>query len=254
MWQVLRQQWFERGVEIVAVAEDVGGPADAKPLVDWAGSTHPSLIDEGLILARAFNVLDVARTIWIDEEGLIVRPAESPSLNHRVLGDPGREAARRDYHAPPGKVSRVGGRGFISGDEDNPAWQELLVEMAAPRSATAAPPPGPGYTERLLDWFENGAASPFALSPEEVLQSSGDRSLAESEAAAHFEIGQHLWDIGDRAGTTEHWREAHRLHPDNLTYKRQAWTFAAGPMQGRSEEYEGSWLTEMQARRRRNGL
>ena len=39
-------------------------------------------------------------------------------------------------------------------------------------------------------------------------------------------------------------REAHRLAPDNWTYKRQAWTFA-DPLQGATAEYESDWLTDV---------
>ena len=50
------------------------------------------------------------------------------------------------------------------------------------------------------------------------------------------------------AGSTEdavRWfREAHRLAPDNWTYKRQAWTFA-DPLQGPTAEYDSDWLSEV---------
>ena len=41
-------------------------------------------------------------------------------------------------------------------------------------------------------------------------------------------------------------REAHRLQPDNWTYKRQAWSFL-DPLQGPSEQYEGDWLSDVRA-------
>ena len=50
------------------------------------------------------------------------------------------------------------------------------------------------------------------------------------------------------------WREAHRLDPNNWTYKRQAWSIATTPegepsdlMQGPTELYEGNWLDDVQA-------
>ena len=39
-------------------------------------------------------------------------------------------------------------------------------------------------------------------------------------------------------------REAHRLQPDNWTYRRQAWSFL-DPFQGPSEQYESDWLTDV---------
>ena len=41
-----------------------------------------------------------------------------------------------------------------------------------------------------------------------------------------------------------HWREAHQLHPENWTYKRQAWSLA-DPVQGPTDQYEGSWLGDV---------
>ena len=51
------------------------------------------------------------------------------------------------------------------------------------------------------------------------------------------------------------WREAHRLFPENWTYKRQAWTFVTTPegatesdlMQGPNDVYEGNWLDDVLA-------
>ena len=42
-------------------------------------------------------------------------------------------------------------------------------------------------------------------------------------------------------------REAHRLQPDNWTYKRQAWEFVDPILQGPSEQYEGDWLSDVRA-------
>ena len=50
------------------------------------------------------------------------------------------------------------------------------------------------------------------------------------------------------------WREAHRLHPENWTYKRQAWTLVTTPegaptdlIQGPNDVYEGNWLDDVAA-------
>ena len=37
---------------------------------------------------------------------------------------------------------------------------------------------------------------------------------------------------------------AHRLAPDNWTYKRQAWSLA-DPLQGPTDAYDSDWLTEV---------
>jgi hypothetical protein len=81
------------------------------------------------------------------------------------------------------------------------------------------------YLARLRDWVTNGAQSRYALSPEEVISRSRPGSPAVSEAAAHFELAQHLWrqeGLSERA--LSHFNAAHGLQPDNITYKRQAYS------------------------------
>ena len=63
-------------------------------------------------------------------------------------------------------------------------------------------------------------------------------------AAAHFELGEHLHRTGNTELAVKHWRESHRLQPDNWTYRRQAWTFA-DPTQGPTEAYEGYRLGDV---------
>jgi hypothetical protein len=65
-----------------------------------------------------------------------------------------------------------------------------------------------------------------------------------AEAAASFELGQYLHRQGHAAALW--FRVAHRLHPANWTYKRQAWTLV-DPEQGPSEVYEGDWLSDVRA-------
>ena len=45
-------------------------------------------------------------------------------------------------------------------------------------------------------------------------------------AAACFELAQHLHRAGHPDDSVRWFREAHRLQPDNWTYRRQAWFFA----------------------------
>src|SRR5262249_55577478 len=56
----------------------------------------------------------------------------------------------------------------------------------------------------------------------------GSRSVAISEAAAHFELAQHLWRRdGFSDSAIGHFNAAHRAQPDNITYKRQAYSALA---------------------------
>ena len=40
-------------------------------------------------------------------------------------------------------------------------------------------------------------------------------------------------------------REAHRLFPENWTYKRQAWNFEDPMRQGHTDAYDGSWYEDI---------
>jgi hypothetical protein len=47
---------------------------DARPWIDKAQPTHPSLIDTRHRLADLYNMVNVPTVVWIDERGRIVRP------------------------------------------------------------------------------------------------------------------------------------------------------------------------------------
>ena len=76
-----------------------------------------------------------------------------------------------------------------------------------------------------------------------MVERSRPRDSGRSRAAACFELGQHLHRSGRPDDAVRWFREAHRLQPENWTYKRQAWSFA-DPLQGPTEQYESDWLTE----------
>ena len=97
----------------------------------------------------------------------------------------------------------------------------------------------------LRDWVERGAESPYALAPDEVIRRSHPRSTAEATAAAEFELGEYLHRNGDHDAAIPHWRAAHRLHPDNWTYKRQAWNFEDPVRQGHTDVYDSSWFEDI---------
>ena len=55
----------------------MAGPDVARPWVEAARSTHPSLIDETHEMDVRFGVTNIPQVIWIDESGTIVRPPEA---------------------------------------------------------------------------------------------------------------------------------------------------------------------------------
>ena len=217
MWQALRTEWHPRGLEIVTVALDVE-PDEARPFIEAAHPEHPSLIDSAHVLDELFGMINIPNGVWIDEQGVIVRPVEAAMPGHNEFTESFRK---------------------IDLDTLPPAVAEILAEARKIRSEPEL------YVAMLRDWVEKGSDSEYALAPDEVIRRSQPRSDAEARAAAHFELGEHLHRNGDHAAAIPHWREAHRLYPDNWTYKRQAWNFESPGLQGRTDAYDSSWYEDV---------
>ena len=62
-----------RGFTPITVALDRNAE-DARPWIEAAKPTHPSLIDPWHVVADLYNVVNVPTDVWIDERGRIVRP------------------------------------------------------------------------------------------------------------------------------------------------------------------------------------
>jgi hypothetical protein len=218
VWQALRTELYPKGLEIVTVALDTGGVEAARPWIEAARPEHPSLVDQAHVTDELFGFVNVPNGVWIDEHGVLVRPAE-PAW-------PPREPNAARYDNVP---------------EDTP--QRLKDMLGEARKIPSDPE---RYVAALRDWVERGSESRYALSPDEVVARSQPRPAEHARAAAVFELGQHLWREGNQDAAVHWFREAHRLHPDNWTYKRQAWSFA-DPLQGPTELYDGDWLSDIRA-------
>jgi tetratricopeptide (TPR) repeat protein len=189
-------------------------PDAARPFIERAQPNHPSLIDEAHLVDERLGITNVPNGVWIDEHGMIVRPAEP---------------------AFPVRPNYLGARAQVSMP---PRLAEMLEEAKKIRIEPEK------YVAGVRDWVEHGRESRYALSPKEVLRRSGTRQVGEAMAAARFELGQHLHRIGRVDSAMAHFREAHRLQPDNWTYKRQAWSLA-DPLQGPTDLYDSDWLTDV---------
>ncbi len=187
-WQALRTELHGQGVEFVTVGLEMGGVEVLRPFIEDAHPEHPSLIDQAHQMDARFGVTNIPSGIWIDERGMIVRPHES------AVPPPVMRPDKEGELKPWG----MGGRfGFDAN----------------------------AYADMVRDWVTNGAASVFALSPDEVIARSHPQTREVSEAAAHFELAQHLWRMeGFSERALSHFAQAHTLQPDNITYKRQAYS------------------------------
>jgi tetratricopeptide (TPR) repeat protein len=148
-------------------------------------------------------VVNIPNVVWIDEHGVIVRPAEP--------GWPGPTAL------PDSLVRALAERAKEGGQRGVGTSPEILDIIRSGQDQAA-------YPDAIRDWARRGASSRFALTPDEVVAASTPRPRDRSAGAAHFELAQHLWRAGRRDAALAHFNEAHRLQPDNWTYKRQAWS------------------------------
>ena len=209
---------------------DALGADGCRAFIEAAQPQHPSLIDRHHLLAELFGVVNIPQSIWIDERGIIVRPAETAP-----------EPPNPD--APPA---------LELPDEMPQHFVEMMGEAAKIQQDPEA------YHAALRDWVEKGVDSEFALSPEEVVARSRPRDADIARGHAHFELAAQLEIDGQHQAAIEHFREAHRLVPDSWTFRRQAWSLEQpidGPLarfwQGPSDEepqawpYAGDWLADI---------
>jgi hypothetical protein len=217
------------GFELVAVGMDTLGATGCSQFIEAAKPTHPSLLDQHHVLAERFGVINIPSAIWIDEQGMIVRPAEAAPA-------PPRQA----------RASR------LSSGELPQRFIEMGAEVAQMRSNPE------DYHAALRDWLEKGSDSEFAMDAETVIQRSRPRTASIALGHAHFELATQLELDGFHQAAIRHFRKAHELVPDSWTFRRQAWSLEKvgdGPLarfwQGPSPEapqdwpYAGDWLSDV---------
>ena len=208
----------------------MSGPDASRPYIEAAKPDHPSLLDPTHVVDALFGVVNIPNVVWINEEGVIVRPAEA--------GWPG---GRQDF--PANLMTSMPKVGRAKTAPRRPAGVAAANVLSAGQDRAR-------YGDAIRDWVDKGANSVYALTPEEVIARSQPRTMHESEGAAHFELANHLWTAGRRELAIEHFNECHRLQPDNWTYKRQAWSvvsnervggefgrFVQGPLEGEEDAW-----------------
>ncbi len=166
---------------------------------------------------------------------------------------------------PPGDDYPDWLRGFLDDRDAEVEKKAAAVEADDPELAARlrGGQDRDSYPDAIRDWARNGADSAFVLTPEQVIEASTERGIDKSQGAAHFELANHFWGNGDRTSAITHFNEAHRLQPDNWTYKRQAWSlvgneeagggemgrFNQGPLPGAEAEwpFAGTFMSEAAA-------
>ena len=210
MWQAVYEELKGLNLEIIAVAFDTAGkaaveagiratdckerPAMLARLMGWsddlwsrqAPPTYTCLIDEAHVVAELYGMVNVPQGVWIDEQGHIVRPAESAGSADMV-----RHMNRETFEIP-----------------DDAAAQGFAVRNA--------------YVDAVRDWAKNGANSAYVLSPDEVRKRMRGPQQDDVVAATHVRLGRHLYGKGELARAKQHFKEAVRLSPDSWNYRRQS--------------------------------
>ena len=196
MWQQVYDELKDKGFTVLAIAMD--NAEAARPYVQAAKPAYPCLVDRDHRVAALYGMVNVPEAVWIDETGMIVRPAENAGSW---------DGFRRRDRAT----------GFMPKEE-----MDLIVR--AKRT----------YMDAVRDWALKGATSRHV--PDEGTRRERLRRPSDDEALAHvhFRLGRHLLRKGISEEALTHFEEARRLHPDSWTIWRQTADrneqgFAAGP-------------------------
>jgi alkyl hydroperoxide reductase subunit AhpC len=186
VWQALYDELRDEGFVVIAVSFDTRAPEQSRPYIEAAGATHPSLLDPEHHVADLYHMINVPNAVWIDEEGRIVRPAETAGTGDefRSMVDPG--------GIPP----------------------EDLQRMMARRAK---------YIDAIRDWVRNGAASEYVWRPDEAVSHARLHTEDDARAFAHFRFGTWLAREGRDDEAQVQLEEAKRLKPDSWAFKRQTW-------------------------------
>ena len=208
-WQALHEELEAAGLTIVTVGLDTNVEA-ARPFIEAAEPTHPSLVDPAHKLVELFGFTNIPYGLWIDETGTIVRPADV-AFGPRVERPPTEQAAANE-DARRKQMEQMRAAEAEMAPERREAWQKMFANID--RNGR--------YPDAVRDWVAKGADSQYALSPAEVVERSRPRPMEFAMASAEFELAQHLHRAGHGLDAVPHFKEAHRLDPANWSYLRQA--------------------------------
>ena len=91
----------DRNFEIISAAQDTGGEAVAGEWFDKAEATFTQIVDTNHTISSLYNMVNVPTGVWIDEEGIIVRPNETAYSRNIMLTMGGKtlQSSGADYVA-----------------------------------------------------------------------------------------------------------------------------------------------------------
>ncbi len=200
VWQALYEELSDTNFLPITVALESRGAAGARQWIEAASPSHPSLIDQGHLVADLYGFVNVPMAAWIDEDGMIVRPPET--------------AGSTDSFRSMDRVNRTMPEG----------------QRALQRRTRAA------YLDALRDWARNGAQSRFVLSNDEVKRRMHPRDEGRARAAVLARLAEYVWRSGYAGDARALLTEAEGLWPESWALKRQAWNLE-DPMKSFGDEF-----------------
>lgn len=157
----------------------------ARPWIESANPTYVTLIDRNHILSSLYNMVNVPQAVWIDENGIVVRPTETAGAIDIL----------RDFDPS------IGG------------FPPEVLENAGEAKNT--------YVGAVKDWAINGSASRYVFDPAaaraHVPSMTGEMALAH----ANFQLGQHLRREGRAEEAETLFARCRELHPASWNIFRQ---------------------------------
>jgi hypothetical protein len=122
VWQTLQEELGRENVTILATAID----SDVEELREWTDAA-PDLVyavDRNFTVAERYGIINVPATVWIDEQGMIVRPADTAMGDDRF-----RAFARVDSSVHHERLRNWVDNGVRDVDDD--ATRELMEKPSA---------------------------------------------------------------------------------------------------------------------------
>lgn len=185
MWQRLVDELGSRDFTVVAVALD-SEPGAPDQWIEAAQPTYPVLIDRTHLLADLYGIVNVPTAVWINEQGRIVRPAESAGAFEAFRHFDPETRTIPDEHLERGKQIRR------------------------------------TYFDAIRDWVTRGEESRHVPSEATLRRRQAEVDPAIAEAHARFRLAQRLESLGRADEARAEFDEASRLHPESWAIWRQA--------------------------------
>lgn len=183
VWQALYEELADDGFTVLAVSFDTRAPDESRPWIENANPTYPCVLDPEHEVADLYNMINVPNAVWIDEDGRIVRPAETAGT--------GDEFRTMLTGIPPDDLARMMRR------------REL-------------------YIEAIRDWVR-GTADDAVFTPEEAAARARTHTPDDALAFAHFRFATWLARQGRDDEAQAHLVQAKGLKPESWAFRRQSW-------------------------------